>query len=59
MTPLTQKKFAFAAEIHGLHVAEFEGAAFGIGTRVELEGLLTDGILPEGTIIREAKPEDF
>ena len=55
----TKADFAKAAEQHGLLIAEHDGESMGVGERAELEALIADGILPEGTTLREATPSDF
>jgi hypothetical protein len=51
--------YAAAAKAHELLVAEHDGDVMGIGERDELTNLIADGILPEGTTLREATPSDF
>lgn len=55
----SKSDFAQSAQAHGLVVAEHGGTCMGIGTREELQQLIAQGVLPEGTSIREARAEDF
>jgi hypothetical protein len=55
----TQQAFADAAQVEGLLVAEHGGAFMGVGTSEELQALIADGILPEGTTLRAAVESDF
>jgi hypothetical protein len=55
----TKSQFAEAANSHSLLIAEHDGDVMGIGERDELQALIADGILPEGTTLREATPSDF
>lgn len=54
-----QQRYAEAAKVEGLLIAEHEGVCMGIGTRDELQGLIDEGIMPTGTILRAARADDF
>lgn len=59
MARYSKSDFAAAANAHELLIAELDGVCMGIGTIEELEGLIADGILPEETTLRDARPSDF
>lgn len=54
-----QQRYLNEANKAELKIVEHEGTCMGIGTRDELQGLIDDGILPEGTIIRDPIASDF
>lgn len=55
----TKSEYCAAANAAELMIAEVDGHSMGIGTIEELEGLIADGILPEETTLRDARPSDF
>jgi hypothetical protein len=59
MATQLQRRYAEAANVNELLIAEDAGRCVGIGTIEEFEALIADGILPESTTLREAMPSDF
>jgi hypothetical protein len=59
MATQLQHRFADQAYASDLLIAVYRGEVMGIGTLEELEALIADGILPEETICREPRAEDF
>ena len=59
MASKLQQRYAEGANVNGLLIAEYDGEVMGIGELEELEGLIADGVLPEATVLREARAEDF
>jgi hypothetical protein len=55
----SKSDYAAAANANELMIAELGEVCMGIGTIEELEGLIADGILPEETTLRDARPSDF
>lgn len=55
----SKSEYAAAANAAELMIAEVDGNSVGIGSIEEFEALIADGILPEETTLRDARPSDF